>query len=203
VAVQSGIYKGVSAVDRAAERRERLLEATLEVWADPSRRTTMTAICAEAGLSERYFYESFTDLAAAQRTLLDLIGEQIELVTTAAREASGEDRAVRIETTMRAFAEMLVADPRLGRVAIIEAGTMPELRPRRSELLRHFAHIAAVEGHRAVEVEETSTTAEEVAGLLFIGGIAELVTAWLDGNLQASPDEIVDATAHAFLNLYT
>ncbi|MGH7750546.1 MAG: TetR family transcriptional regulator, partial [Candidatus Dormibacteria bacterium] len=53
-------YRGVSAEQRHLERRERLLDAGLDLlgtegWA----RTTVTAICARARLTERYFYQSF------------------------------------------------------------------------------------------------------------------------------------------------
>jgi hypothetical protein len=48
----------------------------------------------------------------------------------------------------------------------------------------------------------TASNEDETAGLLFIGGMAELVTAWLDGTLKASADEIVDAASRALLGLY-
>ena len=94
MAVQSGVYRGVPAERRRAERRERLMEATLEVWADAERRTTMTAVCAEAGLSERYFYESFTDLDQALRAVLDATAEEIERTSTAASEALVLERSI-------------------------------------------------------------------------------------------------------------
>ncbi|MGZ5402962.1 MAG: TetR/AcrR family transcriptional regulator, partial [Aeromicrobium sp.] len=63
MAIKAGVYRGVTAADRAADRRERLFEATLEVWGrDGGPSVTMTRICAEAGLTERYFYENFSGL---------------------------------------------------------------------------------------------------------------------------------------------
>jgi len=38
--------------------------------------------------------------------------------------------------------------------------------------------------------------------MLFIGGMAELITAWLDGTLAASTEEIVDAASRALLGIY-
>ncbi|MBM9459674.1 TetR/AcrR family transcriptional regulator [Nocardioides sp. zg-536] len=200
MAVQSGIYKGVSAADRAAERRSRLLEATLSVWADPGTRTTMTAVCAAAGLTERYFYESFKNLDEAQSALLEAVAVEIETTTLAAAEAAGADPAARIHAAITALVELLTADPRKGRVAIIEAGTMPALRGRRTELLRHFAHLAAAEAHEGGLPRRDRQ--DELAGLLFIGGMAEVVTAWLDGVLDATPEEIVQTASRSFLGLY-
>ncbi|GAB4013089.1 TetR/AcrR family transcriptional regulator [Nocardioides ultimimeridianus] len=202
MAVQSGVYRGVSAQDRAAERRARLMDATLEVWADPSRRTTMTAVCAEAGLTERYFYESFGGLDEALRAVLEAVAVEIEQTTTSAADAAGDDPAARTQAMVEAFVDYLAADPRKGRVAIVEAGSMPELRQRRTELLRHFAHRTAEEARAWLQLPEDSAAEDELAGLLFIGGMAELITAWLDGAIRAEPAEIVRAASRGFLKLY-
>lgn len=201
VAVQSGTYRGVSAADRAAARRTRLLEATLSVWADPEVRTTMTAICASAGLSERYFYESFKNLEEAQVAVLEAAATEIETVTLRAADTAGADPAARIRASLEAFMDVLATDPRKGRVAIIEAGNTPTLRGRRTEVLRHFAHLAAAEAHDRYGLKRRERT-DELAGLLFIGGMAELVTAWLEGALDATPEEMVDTASRSFLGLY-
>ena len=55
-------YRGISADERRASRRARLLDAALEEVGERGMAgTTMTAVCARAGLTERYFYESFAD----------------------------------------------------------------------------------------------------------------------------------------------
>lgn len=200
--MQSGVYRGVSAEDRAAERRARLLAATLAVWADPGTRTTMTAVCAEAGLTERYFYESFANLDEALTAVMDEIAAEIEQATVAAVEAAGEETADRVYASMRAFVQLLVDDPRKGRVAIIESVGSPVLRQRRTELLRYLAFRSAEEARTRLGLPRRGDREDEVAGLLFIGGMAELVTAWLDGTLAATPEEIVQAAARSFLGLY-
>ena len=201
MAVQSGVYRGLSAEERAAERRSRLLEATLAVWADSEVSTTMTNVCAAAGLSERYFYESFANLDAAQTAVLEDVATEIETTTHQAAEEAGPDPAARAMASVGAFVQLLVDDPRKGRVAIVEAAAMPSLRPRRTQLMRQFAHRTA-EAARELGMSPRSGAEDELAGLLFIGGVAELVTAWLDGAAEATPDELVAASAHSFLTLY-
>lgn len=200
--MQSGVYRGVSAEDRAAERRARLLEATLAVWADPGTRTTMTAVCSEAGLTERYFYESFANLDAALTAVMDAIAAEIEQATLAAVEAAGPEPADRVYACMRAFVQLLVDDPRKGRVAIIESVASPVLRRRRTELLRYLALRSAEEARTRLRLPRRGGREDEVSGLLFIGGMAELVTAWLDGALTATPEEIIEAASRSFLSLY-
>ncbi|HEX5201480.1 TetR/AcrR family transcriptional regulator [Paractinoplanes rhizophilus] len=202
MAVQSGIYRGVSAADRAAERRARLLAAALTVWADPGVRTTMTAVCAEAGLTERYFYESFTGLEALLEAVMDTIAAEIETTSRTAAEAAGDDPVARVRASVRAFMELLVADPRKGRVAIVESVAVPKLRQRRTDLLRHLAHQSARESRKLLGSPGRSASEDEIGGLLFIGGMAELITAWLDGTLEATTDEIVEAASRALLGIY-
>lgn len=202
MAGQTGVYRGLSAEQRAARRRARLLEATLAVWADPGTSTTMTAVCAEAGLSERYFYESFRSLDEAKLAVMDGIAREIEETTLRAAAGAGDDPTERVRASMLAFVDLLVQDPRKGRVAIIQAGATPALRDRRTQLVRHFAHRTAQEAHEALGLPSRGRTDDDVAGLLFVGGMAELVTAWLDGTLDATPEEIVDAASRNFLGLY-
>lgn len=201
MAVQSGVYRGVSAEDRAAERRTRLLEATLSVWADPQVRTTMTAVCAEAKLSERYFYESFRGLDEALIAVLDSVAAEFERAREAATAAAGDDPTTAVYAAIESFVQILVDDPRKGRVAIIEASAMPQLRSRRTDLLRHFAHLASESATELLGVRDNAL-GDEIAGLIFIGGMAELITAWLDGALEATPTELVDAASRSFLGLY-
>lgn len=202
MAVQSGVYRGVSAEERAAARRARLLDAGLAVWADPDTRTTMTAVCAAAGLSERYFYESFPGLDALLEAVMNEIALEIEETSRRAAEQAGTDPAARVRASIRAFVQLLLDDPRKGRAAIVESVAVPKLRQRRTELLRHLAHQSAVEARAWLGTRGRTEAEDERAGLLFIGGMAELVTAWLDGTLTATPDEIVESASRALLGLY-
>ena len=203
MAVQSGVYRGVSAADRIAGRRARLLDAGLAVWADPDTRTTMTAVCAAAGLTERYFYESFSGLDELLEAVMDAIAAEIEETSSrAAAECPDDDPVARVHASVQAFVQLLLDDPRKGRVAIIESVATPALRQRRTALLRHLAHRSAIEARDVLGLPGRSEREDETAGLLFIGGMAELITAWLDGALEATAEEIVEAASRGFLGLY-
>jgi AcrR family transcriptional regulator len=165
----------------------------------------MTAICASAGLIERYFYESFANLDEALVTVLDSIAVEIEERVQAAADAAdaaGAGPAERVRASVLAFFTLLQEDPRKGRVAIIEAGALPALRPRRTALLRHFAHRSAEDAAEVVGLRLPTASEGEIGGLLFIGGMAELITAWLEGALEATPDEMVGAATRMYLGLY-
>ena len=199
MAVKAGTYKGRSAEERTAERSARLLEATLEVWGrDGGPKVTMTRICAEAGLTERYFYESFDGLDAALRAVMDDIAEQIADRSVAALAAATGDPTERVRAGIGAFVEILTDDPRKGRVAIVESMSIDALRPHRAELLRRFAELSAHEARGLYGVEAWDEVEGRIAATMFIGGVAELVTAWIEGVLEADPQMIVDAATHHF-----
>jgi AcrR family transcriptional regulator len=55
-------YAGLSADERRLARRERLIEGAIRAYGELGyRNTTVKAVCEAAGLTERYFYESFAN----------------------------------------------------------------------------------------------------------------------------------------------
>lgn len=199
MAVKEGSYRGVSADDRRADRRVRLLDAALEVWGrEGGPRVTMTRICAEAGLTERYFYQSFDDLDAALIAVLERIADEIAERTVEALGSVDGDPTERVRAAIGAFVQILTDDPRKCRIAMIEAASLDALRPRRAELLRQFVELSAREARELYGPQAWSDAEGQMAATMFIGGVAELVTAWIEGSITASPEEVVEAATHHF-----
>ncbi|AWB93888.1 TetR/AcrR family transcriptional regulator [Aeromicrobium chenweiae] len=199
MAVKAGQYRGMTAEQRHADRRTRLLEATLEVWGSEGGPTvTMTRICAAAGLTERYFYQSFSGLDEALMAVMDDIAAQIAERAVAAVDETEGGPTERVRAGIGAFVEILTDDPRKGRVAIVESVSLDALRPHRARLLRQFAELAQHEAGELYGPEAWSEKEGRMAATMFIGGVAELVTAWIEGTLEATPDDIVEAATHHF-----
>ena len=197
--MKHGTYRGVSAPDRRIARRVRLLDATLEVWGrDGGPPLTMTRVCAEAGLTERYFYESFAGLDEAMIAVMERIADEIAERTVSALETTDGDPTARVRSAIGAFVRILTDDPRKGRVAIVESARLEALRLRRAALLRQFAELAAREARALYGPRAWTESEGRLAATMFIGGVAELVTAWIEGTLEVSPDEIVQAATHHF-----
>ena len=67
-------YGGVAAEQRAEERKARLLAAALELFARQGYgRTTIEALCSEAKVTARHFYQLFDSREAILRALYDNI----------------------------------------------------------------------------------------------------------------------------------
>ena len=80
-------YRGVDATERLAQRRRQLLDAGLELLGaagkDPAE-LAVRAICGQAGLGVRYFYESFTDKDHFVGAVFDSVNAEIAATTQAA-----------------------------------------------------------------------------------------------------------------------
>ncbi|AEF41654.1 TetR/AcrR family transcriptional regulator [Hoyosella subflava] len=191
MAVKNGTYRGRSAEERRAERRARLLDAGLEVWSnDPS--VTMTKICVHAGLSERYFYEHFANLDDALMAVIDSVAIEIAVAATTALETTGGTADERIRAALMAFAQVLIDDPRKGRVAMIESYAVASTRHRRSQLIQQFVTLVEHESQAILVRPDPPEAETRIAATAFVGGLSQLVTDWLGGELDIEPDALVD-----------
>ena len=199
MAVKEGVYGGVSAADRRVARRVKLLDATLEVWGrEGGPPATMTRVCAEAGLTERYFYESFASLEQAQIAVMERVAAEITERTVAVLGSTEGGPTERVRAAIGAFVQILTDDPRKGRVAIVESASIDAVRAPRAQMLREFVELAVREARELYGPQAWSEAEGRLAATMFIGGLAELVTAWIEGTLEASPGDIVEAATHHF-----
>ncbi|WP_419827487.1 TetR/AcrR family transcriptional regulator [Sphingomonas sp.] len=82
-------YGGVDPVERRSARRDRLIEAAIGLYGRQGYRNTgVRAVCQEAGLTERYFYESFVNSEALLAAAYDAV---VARLLDALREAGGDD----------------------------------------------------------------------------------------------------------------
>lgn len=123
--------KGLPMQDRVAQRRALLLVAALEAFGTRGfHAVTVREICAGAGLTERYFYESFKSLEALFSALYLQLNGQLKQATLAAliaanTNSSTSDSSGRIDVlagaALRVLLEFIRDDPRRARVMLIDA----------------------------------------------------------------------------------
>ena len=159
----------------------------------------MRPICARAGLTERYFYESFSGREELLLAVFDRIIEEATAAVLLAVEDSPHDARAKARAAIAAFVDLMTDDPRKGRVAFVEAMGSEALMQRRLETLRAFAALIAEQGRafygrKAVRREEAELTA-----FMLVGGLAETLIAWLRGELDVPRDRLVDHCARLFV----
>lgn len=195
----SRAYGGLSADERVATRRSRLLDAALELYGTQGYLATgVKDVCREAGLTDRYFYESFANSselfsAVFDRTTAELLALVAQRVAAAARDPEAQARAA-IETFVRALAD----DPRKARLLFVEtasAGAAIERHVRAT--VRQFAALVAATA-RVHLPADTPDVVIQMGAFSLVGAIAGVIVEWQDGGIDAPLDEVIDYFVDVF-----
>lgn len=116
-------FRGQSQEERIAQRRAQLIEAGLEAFGTRGfHASAVRDVCAEAKLTERYFYESFANREALFSAVYTQCVERVRAAVITAIAQAEIDSVPR--AGLRAYFETLRAEPRLARVLLIESLTI-------------------------------------------------------------------------------
>jgi AcrR family transcriptional regulator len=186
-------YRGITAEERSAERRERLMDAGLEVFGTQGyAASSVRAVTQEAGLNPRYFYESFTSRE-------DLLYEvYLRIVTDIATEAiKGVAEATTIEDQARAGLRagwlLLTSDPRKARIVALEVVGVSDRLEQLRRQTRHALADMTVRNALSIASEGVKLRLDPVlTARALIGGVVELLSDWIHGDVTATPDEVVE-----------
>ncbi|WP_304106131.1 TetR/AcrR family transcriptional regulator [Mycolicibacterium bacteremicum] len=174
-----GRWSGVPLQDRQALRRHELITAGIALLggaAGPA--LTVRAVCRAAGLTERYFYESFTDRDVFVRAVYDEVcGAAMTTLLSAQTPRAAVEQ----------FVELMVDDPTRGRVLLLAPEREPVLVKSGAEWMPDF--IALIQ-RKLTQIADPSVQAMVATGL--VGALTALFTAYLDGRLSATRDQFVD-----------
>jgi AcrR family transcriptional regulator len=197
----TGRYAGVEAPDRIATRRARLLDAALDLLgANGWQAATVREICARARLTPRYFYESFPDRDALLLELFDQIAQEGAAAVLEAVAAAPEDDArASARAAIGAFVSLLTDDPRKARVLFVEAMGSEALTRRRFETLRIFAQLVAGQARAFYRMQDAPDPLVDESALMLVGGMAEILLAWLDGRLRVTRRQLIDDCTELFV----
>ncbi|WP_228797723.1 TetR/AcrR family transcriptional regulator [Nocardia cyriacigeorgica] len=188
------MYAGQPVEDRQRQRRARFLESGLTVFArDGYANSSVGAICKDAGLSSRQFYEEFT----GRESLLIELYEQIHRESRAAVEAAlaeqSEASAVEsIDAAVRAYVQSIGTDPRKARVALVEVvGAGPKVEKLRLELRRMWGSLLAGAAEDAAMHGEIPPGDYEMRMLAIIGAVNYVVDEWSGSDPRRPLDDVI------------
>src|SRR5256885_11729656 len=186
-------YGGVSASDRVAARRARLLDAALELYGTQGYLATgVKDVCRQARLTDRYFYESFANScelfsAVFDRTTGELLALVAQRVAQVVPDPQAQARAA-IETFVRTLAD----DPRKARLLFVEtASAGADIERHVRATVRQFAALIAATA-RAHLPSDMPDVVIQMGAFSLVGAIAGVIVEWQDGGIDAAIEEIID-----------
>ena len=172
-------WSGVPLQHRQARRRDQLVAAGVDVLGgEGGSALTVRAVCRTAGLTERYFYESFADRDDFVRAVYDQVcGTAMTALTSSTTPRDAVER----------FVALMVDDPVRGRVLLIAPGREPVLTKSGAEWMPSFIELIQ---RKLTRITDPAAQAMVATGL--VGALTALFTAYLDGRLVCTRKQFID-----------
>jgi AcrR family transcriptional regulator len=185
-------YRGITPAERQAERKQRLLDAGLELFGTVGyANTSVRAVSSAASLNSRYFYESFS----SREDLLYSVYQRIvgDIFTRASEAVAGEST---IEGQARAGLlaawNVVTEDRRKARIIALEVvGVSDRLERLRHDTRQALAQFTADNALRIAGDGVRLRLDPVLTARFLMGGVVEVLLEWINGDLGVSPDDVV------------
>ncbi len=186
-------YGDRTADERRAERRVQLMQAALSVYGATGFKTaSVKAVCMRAGLTERYFYESFIN---GEDLLKHCFLGVNRVLIARMREAAVQDGRApleRIRAALLVYFQQIKKHPTSARVFLIEMASVSEgTEALISQSLDEF-------GALLMEVFDDSRPTSSLLLRGVIGGGLHIARAWVGTGYAESVDSVADAALQLY-----
>ena len=189
LSISTRSYRGQSQEQRRAERRSRLIAAALDVYGERGyHQATVKAVCESAGLTERYFYESFANSEALLIDSFNAVTYSVLGEVLRAAEAAGRGKLVRSRAMLHAYFSALQRGPNAARVFLVEIrGVSPAVDRAFDDALR------AIGREVARMVAPGTAEHDELLQAGVVGGVISIALRWIANGYQPPIDTAVDS----------
>jgi len=194
-------YRGASGDQRRAERCQQLLDAGLYVFGDigyPA--SSVRSICAAAGLTERYFYESFANkealLAEVYQAQTDYLKE-IMLRAFAKAERNSEAFA---RAGLHAFFDTLQDKPAVARLLLFEIlGVSDTLDQLYYEAMEEFAVLIRSLASSLGLADISARPDQDIIYAGLVGAVIQIARRWALTGYSDPIDAIINSSLFLFV----
>jgi AcrR family transcriptional regulator len=193
-------YRGASRSERVEERRRRLIDAGVDLFGTIGYgAATVEHICARAGLSKRYFYESFPDLEALLLACYELCANDIHDAMVGAVAEAPETVAAQLRAALIGYFTAIDADQRRARITLLEIlGVSSAVDAAYAAQTARFADsVQALAGDTFTKSTVPKPQLHVIAEGI-IGAITTIATQWLLDHRRRPRTQIIDA-AHVLV----
>lgn len=192
------LYSGLKSSERAKERHCRLVAAGFDVFGTVGyANAKINTLCKSAGLSQRYFYESFDSREQLLTTIYDGLSDRLMAEVVNAVTAPGIGLLDAVRAGMAAVVHFMLDDPRNAQIILVEiVGVSPELEAKRHASMESFAMqsmrllllLGGIDpaGLADGEEEEATMNFARLTAISMVGGVNNVL---LDAILSRETDE--------------
>ena len=181
------LYRGASPEQRQAERRTQLIKSAIRVYGEKGYRlATVKAVCEAAGLTERYFYESFANSEELLVASFQVVSNNLYTRVVEAARTAPPKRVDQIHAMLFTYFSTLRQEPVSARMFLLE------IRGVSRAVDEAFEASLLDMGERVAQVVAPTGTPPDpwlMAGVL--GGIMQIATRWISQGYAPSVEHIV------------
>ena len=184
-------WRGVASEDRAAARRDLLIDAAFDLLGTEGwPAVTVRGVCRAARMHPRYLYQAFNDTDDLLVAVFDRLIADLHRSIEQAVLAAGPGPVGRAHAGLEAVARFVTDDRRRARVLYTEALGHDRLNRRRIEAMEQFIGLLVPAGDHPAAL---------IAAHVAVGGFTSALVAWLDGRLDVTLAELVDDSSTILL----
>ena len=190
-------YGGLAQEDRVAARRARFVEAGLELFGTQGfRGATVRGICAAAGLTDRYFYESFASLeallVAVHRHLMEGLDQRLRGVAAGSTAGiSGAEVERHVTRGYEAWFDV-AREPRFARIVLVEIlGVSAAVDELYEGSMSAFAELTISLLEAAQPGLKLSKARRMLLGRALVGAALQVAKMWMTSGYRAPRRDVV------------
>jgi len=186
-----------TADERRSQRRHDLMQAAIKVYGERGfQNCSIKLVCDAAGLTERYFYESFVNGEDMLQQCFKLVTGGLIAKMRETAEKTGGGRRKRVRAALLTYLEALKANPPAARLFLLSmANVSPATDALISLNLDEF-------GCLLLEVLGRQNSRDEVSPLLLrgiIGGGLHIARAWVANGFAEDMGDVADTALRLYL----
>lgn len=189
-------YDGKTAAERVIQRREKLIDAGLNLFGEHGfAGTSIRAVLRQAGLIDRYWAENFADLDSLLAAVYDrLIDEEVAACRAAIDKTSGGSEGSRAMITT--IADFLQDDPHRSRIHLCEVLSGGPVS--REQRRKGFYRLAQLVADLLPAIPRGDGQQRLMLGVGVVAAADEYLRAWLYYQESITRDDVIDLVMLVF-----
>lgn len=202
---QGRTYKGASQAARAKERRTKLLDAALEViGTEGFKAATVRKVCAQAGLTERYYYEAFGNATGMLKQVYEEQTSRLAGTMFGAVASVQQTPNAMVEAALTSLFGAIKKDPRMARVIYIEIiGVNEELDQAYQQGLQKFEDLLVGLSRPLYPKENVADLDEKLIASALVGAVTQVSRNWVLADFDRSITLLVNNMMNLVVGVIT